>query len=91
MSYNLSDIPKPVDRSEYESCMKRMTEKLLRISGVKSIFQVGGINTPGISDIDYYIVFKDGFTCTENRLMTSLQVTGTFFATISLEHRNRWH
>ncbi len=66
MSYNLSDIPKPVDRSEYESCLNRMTEKLLRISGVKSIFQVGGINTPGISDIDYYIVFKDGFICNEN-------------------------
>lgn len=62
MSYNLSDLPKPVERDEYENCMNRMTEKLLQIEGVKSVFQVGGINTPGISDIDYYVVFRDGFT-----------------------------
>ncbi len=37
-----------------------MVGHLTRIPGVVSVFQIGGVNNPGISDIDLAVVFEDG-------------------------------
>ena len=55
--------PRYVERPEYDSAIGHMVEKLSRQTGVVSIFQFGNINTPGISDIDILVVFKDGVEC----------------------------
>ena len=43
----------------YENAIKGMVEKLRRQEGIISIFQIGSIIHPGISDIDMVVVFKE--------------------------------
>ena len=45
-----------------------MVGRLRRLNGVVSIFQIGSVGNPGISDIDMLVVFEDGAICNLNPL-----------------------
>lgn len=64
----LTDFPRFVPVSAYDLAIERMVGKLRQQDGVVSIFRVGSINSPGISDIDILVVFEDGVKCSLNPL-----------------------
>lgn len=64
----LTNFPRFVPLSRYELAIERMIGKLRQQDGVISIFQVGNINSPGISDIDMLVVFEDATECSLNPL-----------------------
>lgn len=45
-------VPERVYTRELDQCVDRLT----RIQGVKSVYQIGGISTPGISDLDVVVI-----------------------------------
>ena len=55
------DIPQKFDEDAYHIAMDRQVQALSKVEGVKSIYQIGGLSTPGISDIDLVVVFEEGF------------------------------
>lgn len=64
----LTDFPRFFPVSVYDLAIKRMVGKLQKQNGVVSIFQIGSINSPGISDIDMLVVFEDATECNLNPL-----------------------
>jgi hypothetical protein len=56
----LKNFPHYVTPEAYEAAIDHMVEKLSREVGVVSIFQIGHIHNPGISDIDMMVVLEDG-------------------------------
>lgn len=59
MRIHLTDFPRFVPLLRYELAIERMIGKLRQQDGITSIFQIGSINSPGISDIDILVVFED--------------------------------
>lgn len=59
------DLPKPVKRAEYDSLKQRLIDKL-DLSQVESVYQIGSVGHPGISDLDMVVVFKDQVKCSLN-------------------------
>jgi len=45
-----------------------MLERLCKLEGILSVYQVGGVSSPGISDIDLFVVFDDGIRSSFNPL-----------------------
>lgn len=66
MIYKFTDIPQFVPVETYHAAIGKMVKRLLDTGKVKSVFQVGGITSPGISDIDLHVVFFDEVMYTEN-------------------------
>ena len=59
MSIKLINYPRYVLPDEYEETIQQLVE-IIKKDGVVSIFQIGHVKTPGISDIDILVVFEDG-------------------------------
>ena len=59
MKFYFNDYPYYVPLRIYENAIQGMVEKLRRQEGIISIFQIGSIIHPGISDIDMVVVFKE--------------------------------
>jgi len=58
------DIPVPVPAAVYAQATERMChEVLMRLPGIRAVYQIGSVGTPGISDIDMVAVFDDGVVC----------------------------
>lgn len=55
------DIPKKHTLEDYNNAINKQVDVLSKVEGVTSIYQIGGLSTPGISDIDLVVVFKDDF------------------------------
>jgi hypothetical protein len=55
----LINYPCYVPPSEYEGTIQQLIE-IINKAGVVSIFQIGHVKTPGISDIDILVVFEEG-------------------------------
>ena len=53
------DEPRLRSRQAYEMQIERGLEYLTELPGLLSVYQVGGVGTPGISDIDLVAVFED--------------------------------
>ena len=62
MKFVFNDYPYHVPLRVYENAIQGMVEKLRRQEGIISIFQIGSISHPGISDIDLVLVFKENGT-----------------------------
>lgn len=58
-----TDYPQYVPHVEYDEATNRMVEKLAHQSEVVAVFQIGSVSSPGISDIDLLVVFRDGTAC----------------------------
>jgi len=59
MKYKFINIPQFFEKSEYLNTINKVVESLKIQNGVRSIYQMGNINHPGISDIDIIVVFED--------------------------------
>jgi len=66
MKLIFTDYPRYVPYREYENAITRMVERLIRYERIVSIYQIGSVSTPGISDIDILVVFDDGVECSLN-------------------------
>ena len=64
----LTAYPRFVPVLRYDLAIQQMIKKLRQQDAVLSIFQIGNINSPGISDIDMLVVFEDGAKCNLNPL-----------------------
>ncbi|WP_456439459.1 hypothetical protein [Psychroserpens sp.] len=60
------DIPKEYALEDYNNAMNRQVECFAKIDEVKSVYQIGGVSTPGISDIDLVVVFEDDYNFNSN-------------------------
>mgnify|MGYP001155231725 CR=1 FL=1 len=66
------DFPLEYSVKNYELAIQAHVEELSKVQEVKSVYQIGGLSTPGISDIDLVVVFEDGFEYQTNpRLVNS--------------------
>lgn len=68
MSIRIIDFPRPIETSFYEQALQTMCKRLLALNSVVAIYQIGGVNSPGISDLDMMIVFADGVRLDQNLL-----------------------
>jgi hypothetical protein len=57
------DAPRYVPRESYASVVGAMADYLTKQPGIASIYQIGHVSTPGISDIDMVAVFADDASC----------------------------
>lgn len=71
MSIRIIDFPHTIPESAYRQALKSMTERVVRTKMAKAVYQVGGISSPGISDLDMVVVFQDNAGVEEN-LLTGL-------------------
>ncbi len=83
MSFSFTDIPLHVSLQSYQQAIERMLDRLKTIPGVVSVYQVGGVSTPGISDIDLFVVFQDKVK-TEIDPVKDLQPTDQYLFTHNL-------
>jgi hypothetical protein len=58
--YHLIDLPVFTDPSKYDQAILKATELLSSLPEITSVYQIGGVSAPGISDIDLVVVFKNG-------------------------------
>jgi hypothetical protein len=54
------DIPKKREKSDYSECVDYLVKKIGADENVTAIFSFGNVTTPGISDIDMLVVFREG-------------------------------
>lgn len=73
MKLHFIDYPKYVDYENYKKAILTMVEKLKRHEEIVSIYKIGNVHNPGISDIDLVVVFNDGFKFLMNPLKNSIQ------------------
>jgi hypothetical protein len=59
----LTGLPRPVPRERYLCAIEEVLRPLREHPAVQAVYQVGGIRTPGISDVDLLVVFRDGSSC----------------------------
>ncbi len=61
--YYLTDIPQFIDGTKYQKILKNVVRTLSGLKGVEAVYQIGGISTPGVSDLDLVVVFTNDFRC----------------------------
>lgn len=59
----LTGYPRPVARENYARAIEDVLRPLRTAPAVRAVYQVGGIRTPGISDVDLLVVFSDDADC----------------------------
>ncbi|PNQ73287.1 hypothetical protein C1T31_07140 [Hanstruepera neustonica] len=73
------DIPNKYNEAAYHEAINNQVNYLSKSEGVLSIYQIGGLSTPGISDIDLVVVFKDNFKFEENPRIANSAVANYLF------------
>lgn len=66
MTYQFLGIPKYVAPEVYENTIDKIVDSLKREDSIQTIYRLGNVNHPGISDIDIIVIFKDGSKCSLN-------------------------
>lgn len=64
----LTDYPSFVPLHDYTRAIDSMLDKLKQLPGIVSVYQIGGVSNPGISDIDLLVLFEDDARCALNPL-----------------------
>lgn len=59
----LTGFPRPVAREAYAQAIETVVHGLSAQPAVHAIYQVGGIRSPGISDVDLLVIFRDDAEC----------------------------
>ncbi len=83
MSFLFTDIPRFVPVEEYQRSIDEVIDRLKALPGLISIYQVGGVSTPGISDIDLFVVFGDKVKVESNPI-ENLSANGNYLFTHNL-------
>jgi hypothetical protein len=68
MNYRIIDCPHYVSESEYKTVLDSMANRLKKFAETISIYQIGGVGNPGISDLDMVVVFNDNKKIEKNFL-----------------------
>ena len=58
--YSLIDLPVYVQPELYEINISQVASALMNHGKVESVYRIGSVTAPGISDLDMLVVFKDG-------------------------------
>jgi len=58
--YSLIDLPMYVQPELYEIYVSQVASALMNHGKVQSVYRIGSVTAPGISDLDMLVVFKDG-------------------------------
>ncbi|MBL4710645.1 MAG: hypothetical protein JKY48_19640 [Flavobacteriales bacterium] len=66
MTYQFLGIPEYVAPEVYEKTIDKIVDSLKGEDSIRSIYRLGNVNHPGISDIDIVVLFKDGNKCSLN-------------------------
>lgn len=53
------DFPKAVSATDYSDATQRLQQVLQSIPGIVAAWQIGSVGSPGISDLDFVILFED--------------------------------
>jgi hypothetical protein len=59
-SYQLTDHPAMIPAPEYGEAVEELARRLETSEGFLSLYSIGGVSAPGISDLDVVIVWDDG-------------------------------
>jgi hypothetical protein len=78
-NYNFSDYPIFTERKIYDECRSLVVSQLSDLKGVSSVYSMGNVSAPGISDLDFLIVVSPDFT--EKDQLVSI------FENLSKEHK----
>ncbi len=60
--------PAPIEREEYDKAIRSYVAQVTSVPGVRSVFTMGGIKAPGLSDIDMIVVGSRGMGDIEGAL-----------------------
>jgi hypothetical protein len=60
------DYPCKISAESYSKLMRKIVSELPKVSDPISIYQLGSVNDPGISDLDILCIFKDNTKCSFN-------------------------
>lgn len=60
------DYPEKIHFADYDNLKSRLVKALMKQENVLSVYQIGSVGHPGISDLDLICVFKDGSSCFTN-------------------------
>lgn len=74
------DTPKFVASEKYKLAIRGLVESLQDREVVVSIYQIGSISNPGISDIDILVVFRDGAKSNINLTLLEKKLNMYLFA-----------
>lgn len=77
--FRFGDEPKKFERSDYHRSIDRIVHQLGSNQAILSIYQIGGIRTPGISDVDLVVVFKNDTNFLANPLQNLSSSDRYFF------------
>lgn len=71
----LIEFPRSVPIEEYHAAIESVSSQLIRSDGCVSVYQIGGLSSPGISDIDLVAVYENERVCNldPRRTLTSAQ------------------
>lgn len=59
MKYHYTDWPRFISRDEYTASINSMVELVSNSGMAQSIYQVGSVGTPGISDVDLVVILHE--------------------------------
>ncbi len=68
MSYRLINFPHFVSIDQYHTAINKMLERVCQLPQVVSVYNIGSVSNPGISDIDMVVVTRHGATVNTNFL-----------------------
>lgn len=66
MTLKLIDHPIQISVQQYENLKTKLVNQLLSEDAVLSVYQMGSVKDPGISDLDIICVFKNNSSCDVN-------------------------
>lgn len=83
MKYKIINKPVYIPRGLYFDAIGKITEYLSKHPEIKSIYRLGNITDPGISDIDILVIFRDGMGLKDDPRQV-LDKTGRYLFTHAL-------
>ena len=57
--YTLIDLPSFVSPEKYEIAISTVCSALMNHGKIRSVYRIGSVSAPGISDLDMVVIFKD--------------------------------
>jgi len=79
MNYQLVNRPKRIKLIEYDQALKAYVDKVIQTSGIISIWTMGSVGSPGLSDIDVIVVVNDEFNRNKSRRLSVAGINDKLF------------